>query len=493
MSIQETKALEGWNYGLQAALHETLVYAKKNIAYYSKTLPRRIVCDGNCRILKEIPVINKKVVAMNHRGFCRSYLPLNLGYLSSGTTLGKGAFFEVKHTKEEEYAKSVFLMTGGDWSAACDSSNWCEEKIQALRRRYYSRTDKGPPVRSLVIADTHQAIPKIPQGDRVVKIAWHHHPNVINRISYLLQLPADQGRFVYLKGPPGILIKMSLLLQERGFDFSKCSIRMLGVFGYLSARWRRWLEALWNRPIVEVFTMSEFPSFAKECVDGGHYHFDELPLITEVLDPLTNKNISSGIGEFVFTSLYPFTQEQPFIRYATGDLVKIVPCRREKTLGFRWMGRKHNSVIWNRKNAPEGIVAMREVNDILDNYPEVQRSSDVFEDLKVFPQGTVGWPLFRMTLDGSKQRCVSVIIHVSLNHLPCLYPGLVREIGTAVNKGLCSCNRDIKRALGQKKLDIQTRFYGPDEDLEGLKAWYEWDVFLGSKISKDKKRPRAKT
>ena len=73
------------------------------------------------------------------------------------------------------------------------------------------------------------------------------------------------------------------------------------------------------------YSLTEFNGVALECPMVSHrYHFDA-SIFAEVLDPITHAPVSIGEeGLLALTSLHPFQQAQPFIRYAPGDVVRLV-------------------------------------------------------------------------------------------------------------------------------------------------------------------------
>ena len=61
-----------------------------------------------------------------------------------------------------------------------------------------------------------------------------------------------------------------------------------------------------------------------ECAALNGYHMREEDLYTEIIDPITRKNVPEGnYGEVVFTT---FRREvMPLIRYRTGDIAGFLP------------------------------------------------------------------------------------------------------------------------------------------------------------------------
>ncbi len=95
------------------------------------------------------------------------------------------------------------------------------------------------------------------------------------------------------------------------------------TFGhYVSAHLRERVRQRLDAVIVDRFSLSEVFGGATENPEDGWYSFDPL-IIPEVISLTDGRPITNGKGELVLTTLYPFQEAQPIVRYATGDLVAV--------------------------------------------------------------------------------------------------------------------------------------------------------------------------
>jgi hypothetical protein len=428
--------LERWNEGLSEPLAATIEFARRDIPHYRATIPEfraGSVLDS----LLQLPVLTKRGAIREKHRLRLTDEPGRIGRFSTGTTRRGHEYLDVQRIPAEAFAVKVFSISGGDWNLARDPALWNPSAIEQLTREYGRGERAESSFSVLHVENLHYESWPVNEQPGVTPVAWSHHPNCIQSIVQHLSQPAHK----ILRIESGTLVKMTMLVRARGFDFESTAIDTIGVYGWLSPRWRRWLEEIWGARIIEVFSMSELRSVARECKSGGHFHFDELPIVTEVLDPISGLHTFEGQGELVVTTLFPFAQQQPLLRYATGDLVEIIPCTLDPRLGFRWSGRlMHAAPRTEMTYAGE-----RRFMDLLDELPDVERSPDDFETLGLIPKGTVGWPCFWL-----ERSTTDLALHAVLRYQPEFFTARANEI--------------------ERALDLPIVWHGPG-DHEALRSW----------------------
>ncbi len=119
--------------------------------------------------------------------------------------------------------------------------------------------------------------------------------------------------------------------------------------GYLSEPMRGRLQTVWNSDVHTHYGLTEMGlGVAVECHAHNGYHFNEVDLLLEVIDPDTGSVIGDGReGELVFTTL---TREgTPLIRYRTHDISRLIsepcPCGAATLLKFGKISRRLESVV----------------------------------------------------------------------------------------------------------------------------------------------------
>jgi phenylacetate-CoA ligase len=109
--------------------------------------------------------------------------------------------------------------------------------------------------------------------------------------------------------------------MEREYDLASLGIKTIFVTtSYLCDTMRDYLEKTWNARVTTHYGLVEMGlGVAVECGRGCGYHYDELDVIAEVVDPETGKPREDGqIGEMVFTSIS--REVMPIIRFKNKDL-----------------------------------------------------------------------------------------------------------------------------------------------------------------------------
>jgi phenylacetate-coenzyme A ligase PaaK-like adenylate-forming protein len=110
-------------------------------------------------------------------------------------------------------------------------------------------------------------------------------------------------------------------VMEKTYDLSALGMRTLFLStSYASPVMIDYLGRTWNARISTHYGMTEMGlGLAVDCPICGAYHFNELDVIGEVIDPATGEALPPGsVGELVFTTLQ--RDAMPFIRYRTRDL-----------------------------------------------------------------------------------------------------------------------------------------------------------------------------
>lgn len=115
------------------------------------------------------------------------------------------------------------------------------------------------------------------------------------------------------------------------------------------------------------YGLSEFPyGIAGQCSSCKNFHFP----VTVFPEIIESEHISkeTKLGELALSSLFPFTKNQFFLRYKTGDkFTKEKFCIPYGDYGYKFLGR-----ITNDSNT---FISPIIVSDILSYYPKVKRNN----------------------------------------------------------------------------------------------------------------------
>jgi hypothetical protein len=222
----------------------------------------------------------------------------------------------------------------------------------------------------------HGTSTPIPAHIFVVPFSVTSEPLVQNAILMLgkeFALPGVEPRASILSGSHTGLMVLTNYVVEREIDAGReFAIKLVHSEGrYLTARWRAVLQDVWGATISNKYSLAEVFGGASECLRCGGFHFDPF-VVPEVVDLATREPIDEGTGALLLTSLYPFVQLQPMIRYWTGDLfdVRDAGCYAPT---LRYRGRLNHALLDpNRADRP--LLAGVDLIESLDQHPEVNRT-----------------------------------------------------------------------------------------------------------------------
>jgi hypothetical protein len=451
--------IERWNEGLLEPLKKTLQYAKEHIPYYASQI-KTIEGQTISALLKSVPVLDKETAIDNLQELRKDTI-LQPGRISTGTLRRKNRFMDVQYIQAEDNAIQCFYRNNRSWSHAYDFDQFKDS----------SEVDTSS-TQVLRILNPHYEVPHHFPSLNTVCILWTSHANSIAIIRKTLM---ELKEIHILDIEASTFIKLTLMLEQSHFDFKAIQIGSVTLHGFISNRWRSLLQAKWNTSILDVFSLSEMRAKAYSCQHSAqaHFHFEPLPVVTEVLHPMTKEPIDSGAGLLALTPLYPFAQQQMLLRYLTQDVVKIVPCTRTSKLGFSWRGRTRDVVFLDKKDKAHSAFGLREVIECLDHYYEIARSEEDFETLGIIEPGSVGWPLCH--IEETKQDQVTTLkVHLVLVYPPTLFPERTKALCEKIKKELIDANDYLQKKSIEPELKIEIVPYPPSKR-NHLDGWSQGD------------------
>lgn len=190
-----------------------------------------------------------------------------------------------------------------------------------------------------------------------------------------LAIPGKKGKVSVLSTYPsylGALVESGLAAGYGPVDFGLEQLFTGGeiVTAGLKARTR----ALFGEVAIhEGWAMSEtFPFGAQRCAEG-HLHSEPSHGLREVLDPEGGQPAQPGeIGTLVVTPFAPFRETVPLLRFATGDLVRVLAASptcalRQQPAASDLLGKRRLSIRLD----DGGWVTPRQVLEALEGLPQV--------------------------------------------------------------------------------------------------------------------------
>lgn len=255
---------------------------------------------------------------------------------------------------------------------------------------------------------------------------------------------------VLLTGPEADLRLLTALLIERNYDFRRSPIKALVATGDLVTNFRRrWYTRTWDAPLLDRFSMSEVNAGADICTKCGCFHF-EPSIYPEVVDLNTRKPIDRGVGVLVLTTLYPFVQRMPLIRYYTDDIVDASQCERGG-LGFKILGRRKDCLLDVKDGRTKLLISSAIIADIMESSPEVAISTD--ESKGLWDSRLVGHPLCAARRDGSH-----IIVEFSPSYVPHVHQAKDSRTREKLRSEILRRHPDLMDELknGRLSLDVKS-------------------------------------
>jgi hypothetical protein len=220
---------------------------------------------------------------------------------------------------------------------------------------------------------------------------------------------------------------------------------------YLTRKWRELLKQAWACTIVDRFSLAEIFGGAGQCPYCNWWHFDPF-LVPEVISRVSSKPLSEGRGLLVLTSLYPFQQSQPMIRYTTGDLVEVT-CSRACHPGLpsiRPLGRAAYGVP--APSTDEWILTPAAILEVLDVQLDVRRLPRFLDSEQVRDPFEIGHPKYQTSFrqDQRKTRITLTVEPATED------PARRGRLKNSISEGLRSGSPELTKALaeGEAMLDI---------------------------------------
>lgn len=181
---------------------------------------------------------------------------------------------------------------------------------------------------------------------------------------------------------------------------------------FLTECWRDRFESTWGAKVVDRFGISEVFGGATRSLTCGWYHFEPV-LVPEVVGARSHRVITEGVGLLAVTSLFPFQQAQPLVRYLTGDLVEVTHERssRPGTLSIKPLGRARFGIP--EPDSDNWLITPSSILEAVDEIPELCRTQRFSDVGQVSDPRAVGHPIYR-TRSVSKawglRVCVDLVI-----------------------------------------------------------------------------------
>lgn len=309
----------------------SLFYAVHSIPFYKQQW------DGMDLIAfyKKLSPITKATFLNAHEDFENPILSSDYKLYSSGYLSGLKT--EIKKSKKEEKFLREYLSNGGD----------VEEKIYNIYLIYTKAGD------FLSLDDNLEVINLLSEDfnfqefkNKLQKLSKHFALRVIGLESQLRLFAHTISSFCN-----------TLNIYE-----------LVSAGDILTDNLKNLYKTICNASVCNRYGITEIFAGATECPICGLFHFD--PYVIYDVDDFYINEQNELIGSLLLSSTYPFNQKTFFIKYKTGDIVKLMYVNECCEYGFKLIGREKNTVRYHGRV----LFSTMELYNELSNYAQIATS-----------------------------------------------------------------------------------------------------------------------
>ena len=268
----------------------------------------------------------------------------------------------------------------------------------------------------------------------------------------------------YITGLIGSISRVymfSVFSLQKGYDLQNTHVETICTTSdFYPPQIKAFLQETWDAAVVDSYSLTEVPAVARECETCGSYHFDN-QVVWEVVDPFTRLSVKEGVGFLCLTTLYPFVQVNPLIRYNTGDLVKISENPCPKGAAFNPLGRMKNSVLLRKNGKTFLLLSTTMMREILADIPDVSREPVLFSVRLSIPLSYSFYVIYGLEVEESEEYEKVISLHIELTYDPSFYRGRVKELSESILESLLEKSPDLKHYYENNTVAIKISFYGP--------------------------------
>lgn len=428
-------------------LRKTIRHAIRNCSFYKDFYHGVDVdCIRGADDLGELPLLTKKDVMEHNEEMISKSCPPDIFQFTSGRGDPSTRIVVYRSRKELESCK---LLT-----------QRVSKKLEGPKPLTLSfvLTGHGEPITSYV-----SSMP-------IIEILLTNPTRLERAAEMLFKEHHTLGQEAFVSRITGNLVsiqRFTLYLLDEGLKPSDSRVEEIHITGdYATSMARGMLSSTWNAVIRDTYSLAEILGGASNCEKCGKYHFAPYA-IPEILDPTTKRPIDSGIGVVAFTTLFPFVQTQPFIRYWTEDLVELYPTRCPKDLwhekSIEPRGRLMHSICYDKRGTTF-VLSSSEIQEVLSRMPDIKTSC---------PMPTrhgrivryLGNPIFEVEEKERVDGNCMISLTAELRYHRALFPDRLKNLETHILRELCRGNKSLDRALHNGEIEFEIVWKHPTTDI----------------------------
>lgn len=267
------------------------------------------------------------------------------------------------------------------------------------------------------------------------------HKNSLAALNRRFEIPGVASSVSVLSGPLRFIAALTNLMLLEGNESRYLGLDAIYTSGdYLSSRLAALISASWECPIIDRLTMAEAFGGATSCDRCGGYHYDPT-VVPEIVRPSSLEPTNNGVGLVAITTLYPFVQMQPLLRYLTGDVGEIFesPCSRRS---YRFLGRVEHLLVNDSKDV---LLTGADILEALDAFPTIARCKN----------NELGLPFAYGTMSHRPGGSLALELILELTFEPALFPAAVDALDANVVAALRNRSPALARALESSEVTLR--------------------------------------
>ena len=287
-------------------------------------------------------------------------------------------------------------------------------------------------------------------------------------LSERFDFPGFDEHVSVVSGPLEQVMYFTEYLRLAG-DIPSPRIKLICVYSnHLSKPYFEFLRTHWGVPIADYYSLTEIFGGARS-LNRSPFTFD-VHVIPEIIRPDGLPTRDGEIGRLVLTSLYPFVQRQPFVRYETRDLASVVS-DGDGHPKYRIHGRADNCLL--HPDQPEvPILTADDLWDVLDSYPQIWGHT-YLSDVPITNRGVFKKSRFRGTCErmNAGQFNIRLELEVAADYRAAANNSLARKL----ERDICAASAFLNSHITSDLISLRVVLLPPgtisDLPTEKLDAW----------------------
>lgn len=330
-----------------------------------------------------------------------------------------------------------------------------EAELSIRRATAPSYRNDAFPGWTLAVVNVHHGLPRTAPGLEELRVPWLHDANALAMLELTLRAPQPDGRRVSAliigSGPLKVLCAS---LHERGLSPAAWGVKLIGTVSYrLSTHWKRLVERSFGAQVFDNYSLSEVGTPFTSCPTCGALHMGHPPVLWELLELNGPNRVTRGPGRLVMTTLFPFSQLMPLVRYDTGDIAVRTPvCPATHLGGLRVLGRRRHGLTSPRG---EFILNPVDVRDVLEDYADVERTLHPMTRLGHVKSRDLGPPRWRADWEDG-----AAVLRFEVRFDPHVYSERALSLESEVRRALCTVDPFTRAVAREGRLRVEALMPG---------------------------------